>query len=243
MNELWHGFEKKEFTFEGRRAILVFPKQADASKNWTLKTEYWDAFPEVETALLERGFHAAYLQNTSRLGTPEDSDAKARFAEFLHETYGLNPKCVPVGMSCGGACAVNFAGRHPDKVQSMYLDAPVLNFCDFPGRLGDAGCETVWEQEFLKAYPGVTRAKLLYFDNHPLHFIDVLKAHKIPIIMLYGVEDQTVFYQVNGALMELEYEDSPELLTVLPRVAQGHHPHGGFAKDQKAVVDFILHHS
>lgn len=243
MGELWYGFEKKEFTFEGRRAVLVFPKQADAEKNWTLKTEYWDAFPEVETALLENGFHAAYLENTSRFATPADCDAKARFADFLQQEYGLNPKCVPVGMSCGGACAVNFAGRYPEKVRCMYLDAPVLNFCDYPGRLGNAECESVWEKEFVKAYPGITRARLLSFDNHPLHYVDVLKEHRIPILMLYGVEDQTVFYHANGALMEPEYEDCKELLTVLPRMAQGHHPHGGFAKDQQAVVDFILRHS
>ena len=61
----FHGFEQKEFTFEGRKAVLVFPPQPEAHGNWLLKTEYWDAFPEIELEMLRRGYHLAYLQNTS----------------------------------------------------------------------------------------------------------------------------------------------------------------------------------
>ena len=59
MKTTWHGFEAEEFEFEGRKAVLVFPKTPEAEGNWTLKTEYWNAFPETELALLNRGFHAA----------------------------------------------------------------------------------------------------------------------------------------------------------------------------------------
>ncbi|GEM_PF-4632837 len=34
---LWNGFEAEEFSFEGKRAILVFPEQADRLKNWILE--------------------------------------------------------------------------------------------------------------------------------------------------------------------------------------------------------------
>ena len=42
----WNGFDTLEFEFEGKKAILVFPEQVDENRNWMLKTEYWDAFPE-----------------------------------------------------------------------------------------------------------------------------------------------------------------------------------------------------
>ncbi len=216
----------------------MFPQAPDEKKNWTLKTEYRDAFPETELALLDKGFHAAHLENQSRFATKEDCDAKARFVKFLHETLGLRDKCVPVGMSCGGAHAMNFAGYHPECVICMFIDAPVLNFCDYPGRLGDS-FEKVWENEFIKAYPGITRAKLLDFEYHPINRIQTLKEHRIPILMLYGSEDITVRYAVNGKLMELEYEDSPELLTVMCRSLQGHHPHG-FPQNPEKITDFIL---
>ena len=44
--------------------------------------------------------------------------------------------------------------------------------------------------------------------------------------MLYGTEDKTVDYLLNGKLLEEAYSDNMDLLTIIPRVAQGHHPHG-----------------
>jgi len=33
----WHGFESDEFEFEGRKAVLVFPRETDPGRNWLLK--------------------------------------------------------------------------------------------------------------------------------------------------------------------------------------------------------------
>ncbi len=236
--EKWNDFDKIEFDFEGQKAILVFPETPDEKKNWMLKTEYWNAFPEREIDLLRCGFHLAYVKNETRFATKADCDRKARFASFLSEEYGLRNKCVPVGMSCGGAHAVNFAGFYPERVACLFIDAPVLNFCDYPGRLPDEDCERIWEKEFVKAYPGITRSKLLNFDNHPLGKLDIIKANNIPVLMMYGTEDLTVRYELNGRLMEIEYQNNP-LLRVIPRILQGHHPHG-YHPDTKQIVDFIL---
>lgn len=240
----WNGFNKKEFEFEGRHAIIVFPKEAEEKGNWTLKTEYWGAFPETEIALLNLGFHAAYLENTSRFAPPDDCDAKHRFVEYISREYGLKPKCVPVGMSCGGAHAMNFAAAYPDDIVCMFLDAPVLNFLSFPGKLGNADCEYIWKDEFIKAYPEITRAKLLDFKNHPMNAIDTVIEHKIPIIMLYGTEDNTVIYEENGKILEDAYENANanDLLKVIPRIYQGHHPHG-LLNDSVPITDFIIEHT
>lgn len=233
MEEFWNGFRKISFLFEGKQAILVFPEKADAEKNWMLKTEYWDAFPEREAEAVAHGFHLAYLQNETRFATKEDCDRKARFAEFLHQEYGLRSACIPVGMSCGGAHAVNFAGTHPERVLGLYLEAPVLNFCSYPGKLGAPECEKVWETEFIHAYPGVKRHDLLHFSAHPLCQISTLQEHRIPILMLYGTQDETVPYNENGKLLELAYTTYPDLLTVIPRMSQGHHPHGDIPQPER----------
>jgi len=236
---LWHDFQAKEFSFEGKRAIIVFPEKADEKRNWMIKTEYWGAFPEREIDLLHQGFHLTYLENESRFATKSDCDRKARFADYLKETYGLRDCCVPVGMSLGGAHAVNFAGFYPEKVSCLFIDAPVLNFYSLPGKFGRPNWEAVWENEFLKAYPGMRRSQLLHFDNHPINKSDILKEHRIPILMLWGTEDDTVDYLENGRLLEDEYQDAPELLTVIPRPLQGHHPHGDLA-DPTVIIRWIL---
>ena len=234
--EKWNGFDKYDFEFEGRHAIIVFPEKSDAQKNWALKTEYWDAFPAEEIELLKNGFHLAFLKNKTRFATKEDCDAKARFAKYLSDTYGLRDKCVPVGMSCGGAHAVNFAGYYPEAVLCMYIEAPVLNFSSFPGR---EGYESTWDKEFTVAYPGVTRADLLNFEPHPINRVDVLKENKIPIILAYGTVDSVVPFEDNGKLMLDLYTDTPELLTIIPRIGQDHHPHG-FPNDPQKIVAYIL---
>lgn len=222
----WNNFQCEEFEFEGKSAIIVFPDKKRNDGSWLLKTEYWDGYPQAEIEMLKRGFHLAYVKNETRFATEADCGRKARFVKYISENYGLKDKCTLVGYSCGGAHAINFAGYYPECVSCIFIDAPVLNFCDYPGRLNDKKCERVWENEFVYAYPGITRAKLFSFENHPINRIPELKKHKIPIIMLYGTEDETVYYSRNGKLLELEYEDMPELLTVIPRYIEGHHPHG-----------------
>lgn len=236
--EKWYGYKKEEFVFNGKRAVVVFPKKADSNMNWALKTEYWGAFPETEISLLERGFHIAYLQNISRFATREDCDNKEGFADALQHRFGLRDKCVLIGFSCGGAHAFNFAGHYPKRISCIFVDAPVLNFCSYPGSFESAECRSVWENEFKAAYPGISRADLLGSDIHPICKTHTVVEHGIPIILVYGTEDRTVVYSENGMLLEDMCKDY-DRLTVLKRSLQGHHPHG-FPTEPEKVADIIL---
>ena len=236
----WYGFKAEEFTFEDRKAVIVFPDKANEKKSWTLKMEYWGAFPETEIELVKRGFHAVYLQNHFRWATKEDCDAKARFSAYISEKYGLNKKCILVGMSCGGAHSFNFTGFYPDLVQCMFIDAPVLNFVSIPGKRNPHN-NPVWENEFSKAYPGITRAGLLNFDNHPISKAPIIIEKKIPILMVYGTDDTVVEYDENGLMLEELYADHPGLLTVMKRNMQGHHPHG-FPTNPGVIADWVEEH-
>ena len=84
----WNGFRRLDFTFEGREAILVCPstsgeEAAGSGGHWMLKTEYFDAFPDLELELVRRGYYLAYIKNINRWGLPEDLHAKKRFRDFL----------------------------------------------------------------------------------------------------------------------------------------------------------------
>lgn len=236
----WHGYPLKEFEFEGRLARLVCPKGAAVGK-LMLKTEYWDAFPDVELRMLERGYHLCYLKNKTRFATREDCDAKAALIRFLAKEYGLSERCIPIGMSCGGAHAVRFAGFYPELVSCMFIDAPVLNYFDFPGKVGDPTKEKVWEREFTAAYPGIKRHLLAGFTEHPICMADTLIENKIPIIMVYGSSDDLVLYEENGALLEQAFEGSG-LLKVIRVSNRGHHPHGKIG-DNTEIVDFLTEES
>lgn len=238
--EKWNGFDCESFIFEGREAIVVFPKCEPVGIT-ALKAEYWGAFPDVEIGLLEKGFHLAYVKNRTRFATRDDCDLKARFIKHIGEKYSLKEKCVPIGMSCGGAHAVNFAGYYPELVSCVYIDAPVLNFCSFPGKMNYDDCEYVWENEFKEAYPGIKRHQLLQFNEHPINRADTLVENKVPVIMVYGAEDQTVLYSENGLLLQMAYENT-ELMKVIRVACRGHHPHGKIG-DNSEIIDFIVEKS
>ena len=82
--KVWNGFERLDFSFEGREAILIVPEQPNSNRNWLLKTEYFGAFPSFEIEMLKRGWHLAYIKNVTRWCLEEDLDLKKRFAEYLH---------------------------------------------------------------------------------------------------------------------------------------------------------------
>ena len=241
-DQSWFGFQCTHFTFEDRDAIIVFPKEVRPGSPWVLKTEYWDAFPDVEVRLLKQGFHVAYVQNKNRWFTQEECDAKARFVRFVSQQYNLNPKCVPVGMSCGGGYAVKFGGMYPELIKCMYIDAPVLNFCSIPGRIGGNPIYvSMWEDEFVPAYGGIKHYQLPGSQEHPICQADSLVSHKIPVLLVYGTEDTTVIYEENGKLLEDAFAGT-DLLTVIDVPYRGHHPHGIISGNQP-IVDFILAHS
>ena len=60
---LWNGFNRVDFLFEGREAILVFPKQPNENKNWLFKTEYFDAFPKCRIFRFGRQLPDAQVEN------------------------------------------------------------------------------------------------------------------------------------------------------------------------------------
>ncbi len=230
----WNGCRVEEFKFEGRVCWVAIPE--NPSGEWAFKTEYWTAFPDVERTLVEKhGFYAFAIRHTTRFSPESDLECEGRFLDFLTEKYSLKKKGTLVGMSMGGSRAVKFAGRYPDRVKCMYIDAPVLNYMSYPARTGWPGCEG----ELKFAFPDLKRYQLLNSNVHPLCYIDTLIENKIPILMLYGTADDLVPYSENGALMEEAYRDYPELLTVMPVGLRGHHPHG-FIQDNTPVLEFIL---
>ncbi len=231
---LWNGFKRIDFEFEGREAILVFPLKPNKNKNWMIKTEYFDAFPNLEIEMIKRGWHLAYIKNITRWCLDEDLDLKKRFAEYVANEFGLHKKCVPIGMSCGGLIASKFAARHPSYVQVLYLDAPVMNFLSCPAGIGKAGKSMM--QEFVDA-TGMNLIDLINYRENPVDKLDILIQNKIPVVMVYGDSDEVVPYDENGQILEKYYRKNNGNIVVFGKENCGHHPHG--LTDNTAIIEFI----
>ena len=234
--EYWNGFKKIDFTFEGRKAILVFPDDSNKTEQWLFKTEYWDAFPNLEIEMVKQGWHLAFIENKTRWCLDEDLEIKKRFADFLTKEYGLRKKCVPVGMSCGGMFAVKFAAKYPEYISALYIDAPVLNLLSCPSALGISRAN-MWD-EFHEA-TGISMSELICSREHPMDKLPILIQNDIPVVMVYGKDDTVVPYCENGAILEKYYNEYGGKLLAIGKDGCNHHPHG--LENPQPIVDFIIH--
>lgn len=232
---IWHGFKRTDFTFEGMDAIIVFPDESNKTDKWLLKTEYFNAFPEAEIRMVQLGWHLAYVKNISRWGPEEDFDRKKRFADFLHKEYGLYEKCIPVGMSCGGMIAVYFAAKYPEKVSALYLDAPVMNFLSCPANFGIAKGDML--EDFLRDRK-MTLSELICYREHPIDKIPLLAENDIPVLLVYGDNDEVVPFCENGKCLVDYYTTHGKAIEAIGKKNCGHHPHG--LEDAKPIIDFMF---
>ena len=228
----YHGFQRMDFEFCGRPAVLVFPKEENKTNKWMLKTEYFDAFPELEVAMLGRGYHLAYLKNNNRWGTDDDATAKRDFAEYLASEYGLSRRCVCIGMSCGGWEAVAFAALYPSYVSLLYLDAPLLSFFGL-----SEPYFTDWIEEHKRARGYQTAGERLTDATLPIHRLGVLTDNRLPVALVYGGKDTVVSPVLNAEALRDYYEVNGAPIKVWYKPECDHHPH--VAVNLEEVMDYI----
>ena len=230
----WNGYECLDFKFEGYDAFLVKPKCAPNGK-WALKTEYRDAFPATECELLSRGWHVAFRTNKNRWATKDQIECTARFVTFISEEFGLDARCSTVGMSCGGLIATTLAAAHPELIDVLYIDAPVLNLLSCPCGMGIAN--DIIYPEFSRV-TGYTKSTILSYRDHPIDKLHILLGNDIPVVLVAGDSDMTVPYAENGAVLTDYYQKNGGRIKFWVKPGCDHHPHG-LTGEEATVVDTI----
>ena len=233
-DNLWNGFEIEEFEFEERLAKVVFPKTTPNGK-LILKTEYFDAFPSFEVAMLEKGYTLCNIAHRNRWASSDEIDNMADFVRFVAKKYKLEEKCILVGMSCGGLQAARLAQEYPELVYVIYHDAPVLNILSMAG-LGEAAFDAAFWRELVSVY-GFSKSTIINFRQSPIDHMDKLIENDIPIIMLYGNADDVVIYDENGKVLENYYKEHGGKIKVIQKSMVKHHPHG--LTDPTPIVNFV----
>lgn len=234
MSSTWYGYEMNEFEFDGKKAKIVFPSTPAKGNPWAMKTEYFAAFQNAEKALVDKGYHLVFIENTTRWCIDEDLDRRHRFTQYLISEYSLSSKCAIVGMSCGGMIGVKYAARYPGDVAVLYLDAPVMNLLSCPAGVGKAGNDMLAE---FTEHTGVTVSKLLNYREHPIDMKDILLKNNIPIILVCGDADMVVPYEENGKILYDYYKSHNGAIELILKEGCDHHPHG--LDDPEPIVNYI----
>ena len=233
----WNGFSCHDFVVNGREAFVVAPHDAAPGRPWIWRTEFFGHQPQGDLALMNLGFHAAYINMQNMYGGPESMLHMDAF--HLHLTYhhGLSKKAVLEGFSRGGLYAFNWAARKPDCVAAIYVDAPVCDFKSWPAGLGKGqGSSGDWAQ--CKAVYGLTQEQALGYRQNPIDVLAPIAAARIPILSICGDADTVVPFAENTAIVEQRYRALGGKITVINKPGVEHHPHS--LEDPQPIVDFVL---
>ena len=187
----WKGFEKVDFSFENRTAYYVKPKQALPGNPWVWRAHFPDFHAEMDSVLLNRGFHVAYVNTNDLFGHPKAMQVWDKFYDYLTTKKDFAPKVALEAISRGGLYAYGWAKRNPDKVTCIYAEAPVCDPKSWPGRMGKSkGSPEDW-QRWLDLY-GLTAETAKDFDDIPLRGLEGMAAFRIPVLHVISLQDQLV---------------------------------------------------
>ncbi len=192
----WKGFEKVDFPFEGTTAWYVKPKQALAGNPWVWRAHFPGWHTEMDSILLSRGLHVAYINTNDLFGHPKAMRLWDQFYDYLTTEKGFAPKVALEGVSRGGLYVYGWAKRNPSKVSCIYAEAPVCDPKSWPGGKGKgAGSPKDW-QRWLDLY-GLTEETAKDFKDTPLNGLEGMVAFKIPVLHVISLKDKIVPVEEN----------------------------------------------
>lgn len=230
-------YEIKEFSFKGHDAKIVFPHEKNQNNYWIWRARFWGHEPQVDKALLEKGFHVVYVDVSNMFGNNEAVELWNEFYNYCISEYGLNPKVVLEGMSRGGLIVYNWASKNTDKVFCIYADAPVCDIKSWPGGMySGSGSPEAWEL-CLKAY-NLDSITVKTFQNIPINNCVSIAKAEIPVLHVFGDADTVVPYKENTELLAEKFKEAGGTIKLIRKEGVGHNPHS--LEDPKPIVDFIL---
>jgi pimeloyl-ACP methyl ester carboxylesterase len=236
----WHDFRRFDFKFDTRDAIVVMPDWTAKGIPWIWRARFFGHEPQLDIALLEKGYHLVYLDVANLFGSPTAVAHWDRFYDYLVTRKRFHKKALLEGMSRGGLMIYNWANANPNHLAGIYADAPVLDFKSWPGgprRKTNQGQQRTWEN-LLEAYGFEDDDEALAFLGNPVDHTNQILEARIPLFHICGESDIVVPYSENTGLFKNRYQRAGGSLfreIVKPHI--GHHPHS--IPNPQPLVEFV----
>jgi sialidase-1 len=223
----WKGFDKVEFKFEDRDAWYVKPHKALAGNPWIWRAHFPTWHTEMDSILLSRGFHVAYVNTNDMFAHPKAMQIWDNFYDYLVAKKQFAPKVALEGVSRGGLYVYGWAKRNPDKVSCIYAEAPVCDPKSWPGGKGKGkGSEKDWA-EWLKLFQ-VKEDQMEEFKDIPTLDLAGLASFKVPVLHVISLQDKIVPPAENSDILIKNYQQlggpvSVYAMTRGEQTLEGHH--------------------
>lgn len=222
----FHGFEALDFDLAIPNPVgckLVRPHTVAKGRPWLWRARFFGHQPALDCALLDRGWHLAYVDVANLYGNTIALDRYDAAYRFFAE-LGLAPRVLLEAMSRGGLVSIRWAARHPDRVLAVYGDNPVCDLRSWPGGKSGKRSDADWAR-CLRAY-GLDDGEMADFDSMPLDVVDSLSHARVPLLLRVGGRDEVVPPRENAlALFDRHRRlGGPARVWIDPEGK--HHPHG-----------------
>ena len=232
------GFDRVVFDFEGHDAWVVCPSgKSRAGMPWTWTMQWADAYvPRTNVPqMLADGYHHVTIDTFRHRMDETGLQVSAAFQKYLVEKLGFAPKAYLIGMSWGGFFSIRYAATYPSNVAKIYLDCPLLTFHGFSPK----GTPTETAKR-IGPWAENAPADGDWMDDPrmPINIFPPIATAKIPVLLLYGGQDQTLDPNLNSRLFVPRFQKAGGDITVTCRSLYGHHPHG-VAESDLTIKNFF----
>lgn len=242
--ENWHGFQKVSFLVDGTPAYYVKPAKSIAGNPWVWRSSFPDWHISMDSILLEKGFHIAFINTDDRYGDPQAMLKWDDFYNYLTQNLAFAPKVALEGISRGGLYVYAWAKRNPEKVSCIYTETPVCDFKSWPGGKGKSKrAEKEWQQ--LLAVYGLTEEEALAYNDNPIDNLEGLAAYKVPLLHIIGLQDKLVPPDENTFPLVERYQKAggPAYVYSMSRGLQSLEGHHFPIEHPEWWANFIIQHS
>jgi pimeloyl-ACP methyl ester carboxylesterase len=222
------------------------PRHTDLGLPWVWRAEFLGAFDGADRALIDAGWHLAYVSVPDRYGDPVAMQAWQATHERLTTGWGFASRAGLIGLSRGGLYAFSWAAMHPELTLAIYLDNTVADLRSWPGGraqgwgVGPGGVHE-W-QEMLNVWDIDPRDDDALVAASPIGKLARPAEAGIPLLLVYGDADLDAPPAENSEVLYRMYAELGAPVTRIVKPGYAHHPHGleGFGPEGVApVVDFF----
>lgn len=236
----FHGYVCHTFTVNGRTAKVVEPNEAALGCPWVWRAAFWGRFPSVDLALLQEGYHLAFIDIGNTHGAFDALKHWDPFYNLLTQTHKLSKKPVFYGISRGGLYVYRWVSMNPDKAGVIIGDAPVCDFKSWPAGKGKGVGNVANWAELLNNYHFTSEAEALAYRGNPIDILAPIAKTNIPIIHVVGNADVSVPVSENTDIVRRRYLRLGGNFALIIKNQGEHHPHG--LLDPSPIVDFVVAH-
>lgn len=232
--DMWYGYRRTKFDFNGRVGWVVEPSVAPLPGTpWTWTMQWAEAFVDRTGVpdLLKKGYHHVTLELFDTRMDDAGVAAAAAFQAFLVKDLHFAPQANLIGMSWGGFFSTRYAAAYPQNVRRIYYDAPLLNFQSFAR--ANANGLGPWKATAPKDGAWAQDPRM------PVNLAERIAKAGIPVLILYGGQDQTVLPAENCEPFAARLRAAGGKVEVEKRALFGHHPHGLDPDKTARIVDFF----